>query len=101
MLDAGIGPFAVGWVDLAFGADAPDRVVEEVAVLAVHEVDVPRVRGGDHRLAHRHRLRHRKTEPLGSVQGDVAVTPRHQTAELLAAQRAIHDVDIPTSMSRP
>ena len=45
MLDAGIGPLALGRVDLAVRAHPTDRVVDQIAVLVVHEVDVPGVAG--------------------------------------------------------
>src|ERR1700730_14397311 len=80
MLDAGFCPLALGRIYLAVGADSADRVVDQVAVLAGHEVDVARIAGPNHGLADRHRLGHRQPEALGPMQGGVAVARGHQTA---------------------
>src|SRR6266550_5459941 len=45
MLDAWLSPLPLRWIDLALGAHAPHRVLDEVAVVRRHEIDVPGVVG--------------------------------------------------------
>jgi len=101
MLDARLRPFPLGRVDLAFSADTPDRIVHEVTVLAVHEVDVAGVAGPYDGLTERHGLRHRETEPLRTVQRHVTVACGHQTVHLGPCQGPVDDMDVGAAVRRP
>ena len=68
---------------------APDGSDEE-AVVVVHELEVARVPGRDHRHAREHRLGHRVAEPLGTVERDIAVAPLAIRAPISRRRRARH-----------
>ena len=64
------------------------------AVLLGHEVEVPRVPGGDDRLADDHRLRHGQTESFGTVQRHIGIGAGHQCIALALGHVVVDEHDV-------
>jgi len=68
-------------------------VLDQVAVVRGHEVQVPRVLGRDHRPVEVHRLGEREAEAFGAMQRDVAVARGDHRVLLVRRDEPVHQLD--------
>ncbi|CAB4873504.1 unannotated protein [freshwater metagenome] len=98
--DVRLGPPPLRWVGRGALADRDQREVDGEAVRRRHVIHVPRVAGGDHRLAEVHRLRDHQAEPLRAVQGHVAVATRHQAVAVGDLEVVVEEDDVRSAVRR-